>query len=56
MKTETRKKLLTFLDVLKGLEIWRFRKLSTERGESVTDLFRHTFVVLSHSFLKQNRA
>lgn len=46
------KKLLTFLDILKGLENWRLRVLSMERGESVTDLFRHIFV-LSQSFLKQ---
>lgn len=26
-----------------------------ERGESVTDLFRQTFVVLSQSFLEQTR-
>lgn len=47
-----KKKLLTFLDILKGLENWRLRVLSMERGESVTDLFRHIFV-LSQSFLKQ---
>lgn len=46
------KKLLTFLDILKGLENWRLRVLSMERGESVTDLFRHIFV-LSQSLLKQ---
>lgn len=47
-----KKKSLTFLDILKGLENWRLRVLSMERGESVTDLFRHIFV-LSQSFLKQ---
>lgn len=47
------RKSLTFLDILNGLENWRLRGLSMERGESVTDLLRHTFVVLSHSFLQQ---
>lgn len=44
---------LTLPDVLIGLEIWRLRMLSNERGDSVPDLLRNSLDILSLPILKQ---
>lgn len=45
---------LTLPDVLIGLETWRLRMLSSERGDSVPDLLRNSLDILSLPILKQS--
>lgn len=46
---------LTLPDVLIGLETWRLRMLSNERGDSVPDLLRNSLDILSLPILKQKK-